>query len=223
VTGFVLVERRASAPMIDLTMLARPGMRIACVLTLVICTGTSVTVYLVPQLFAVSGDGYGFGASPTTIGQFLLPSLITASAGGPIAGLAVRRFGWRPVVVAGIVVLTVSLFGLASTHSEVWHLVVGKALIALAGSISLTALITGTAASVDEGDTGIATSLVLVARIIGFTVGFQVGGALLTAGADPVSGVPAESGFVLGFLVAGVVTALSLLVILGANRRKLHA
>jgi pimeloyl-ACP methyl ester carboxylesterase len=37
----VLVERRASAPMIDLTMLARPGMRIACVLTLVICTGTS--------------------------------------------------------------------------------------------------------------------------------------------------------------------------------------
>jgi MFS family permease len=223
VTGFVLVERRASAPMIDLKMLARPGMWIACVMTLVLCVGSSVTVYLIPQLFAVSGDGYGFGAGATAIGQFLLPSLITASAGGPIAGLAVRRFGWHPVAVAGIVALTVSLFALASTHSQIWHLVVGKALIALAGSISLTALITGTAASVDQGDTGIATSLVLVARGIGFAVGFQIGGTLLTAGADAVSGVPAESAFALGFLIAGAVTGLSLLVIFGANRRMLRA
>ena len=42
-------------------------------------TGTSVTVYLVPQLFAVSGDGYGFGASPTRI------------ANPPRRGTALRR------------------------------------------------------------------------------------------------------------------------------------
>ena len=64
-----------------------------------------------------------------------------------------------------------------------------------------------------QSDTGIATSLVLVTRVIGFAVGAQVGGALLTAGTPSGSDVPAESAFVTGFVIAGVVTALSLLVV----------
>jgi MFS family permease len=211
-TGWAAVERRAASPMVDLRMLARPTVWRSCVLTFVICVGTSAAVHLVPQLFAVSGDGYGFGAGATEIGFFLLPGAVAASLAGPIGGIGARRFGSRAVVTVGIVIMAVALIALAAVHSEVWHLVIGKMLIALANGLCVTALVTSTATSVDHGDTGIATSLVLVTRVIGFAVGVQVSGAILTAGTPSGSEVPAESSFVTGFVIAGVVTALSLLV-----------
>jgi MFS family permease len=212
VAGWIAVERRASAPMVDLRMLAQPTVWKSCVLTFVICVGTSGAVYLVPQLFAVSADGYGFGAGATQIGFYLLPGTVAATLAGPLGGIGVRRFGSRAVVTTGIVLMAVSLIAIAVVHTEIWHLVVGKAFVALANGLCVTAMVTSTATSVDQSDTGIATSLVLVTRVLGFAVGVQVSGAILTAGTPSGSDVPAESAFIAGFLIAGAVTALSLLV-----------
>ncbi|MCA1271377.1 MFS transporter [Streptomyces rubiginosohelvolus] len=212
-TGWVAVERRAASPMVDLRMLTRPAVGKSCVLTFLICVGTSAATYLVPQLFAVPADTYGFGASATAIGFFLLPGALAASLAGPISGIGVRRLGSRAVVTAGVLLMTVGLLGLAAAHTEIWHLVVGKALVALANGLCVTAMVTRTATSVDLGDTGIATGLVLVTRVIGFAVGVQVTGAILTAGTPAGSKIPAESAFVAGFVLAAAVTALSLLVV----------
>ncbi|MEU0809749.1 MFS transporter [Streptomyces sp. NPDC005970] len=212
VTGWTAVERRAASPMVDLRMLARPAVWKSSVLTFVICVGTSMAVYLVPQLFAVDTDEYGFGASATKIGFFLLPGAVAASLAGPISGIGARRFGSRAVVTTGIVIMVTALTALAAVHSEVWHLIIGKAMIALANGLCVTAMVTSTATSVDQGDTGIATSLVLVTRVLGYAVGAQVSGAMLTAATPSGSDVPAESAFVTGFVIAGAVTALSLLV-----------
>ncbi len=210
--GWIAVERRATSPMVDLSMLARPAVWKSCVLTFVICVGTSVAVYLVPQLFAVPSDEYGFGASATAIGFFLLPGAVAASLAGPISGIGARRYGSRAVVTAGVVLMVTALIALAAVHTEIWHLVIGKVMIALANGLCVTALVTGTATSVEQGDTGIATSLVLVTRVLGYAVGAQVSGALLTAATPSGSDVPAESAFVTGFAIAAAVTALSLLV-----------
>ncbi|GGV89028.1 MFS transporter [Streptomyces gelaticus] len=212
VTGWTAVERRAASPMVDLRMLARPAVWKSCVLTFVICAGTSVAVYLVPQLFAVPADEYGFGAGATEIGFFLLPGAVAASLAGPISGIGARRFGSRAVVTTGIVIMVAALIALAALHTEVWHLVIGKMMIALANGLCVTAMVTSTAISVDRSDTGIATSLVLVTRVLGYAVGAQVSGAILTAKTPAGSDVPAESAFVTGFVMAGAVTALSLLV-----------
>ncbi|MEU2269562.1 MFS transporter [Streptomyces olindensis] len=212
VTGWTAVERRAASPMVDLRMLVRPAIWKSCVLTFVICVGTSVAVYLVPQLFAVPAGAYGFGAGATEIGFYLLPGAVAASLAGPMAGIGARRFGSRAVVTAGIVIMAAALISLAAVHTEVWHLVVGKMMISLANGLCVTAMVTTTAISVEQSDTGIATSLVLVTRVIGYAVGAQVGGALLTAATPSGSDVPAESAFVTGFVIAGAVTALSLLV-----------
>ncbi|MFG2767498.1 MFS transporter [Streptomyces rubiginosohelvolus] len=212
-TGWVAVERRAASPMVDLRMLTRPAVGKSCVLTFLICVGTSAATYLVPQLFAVPADTYGFGASATEIGFFLLPGALAASLAGPISGIGVRRLGSRAVVTAGVLLMAVGLLGLAAAHTEIWHLVVGKALVALANGLCVTAMVTRTATSVDLGDTGIATGLVLVTRVIGFAVGVQVTGAILTAGTPSGSKIPAESAFVVGFVLAAAVTALSLLVV----------
>ncbi|MGF0177149.1 MFS transporter [Streptomyces sp. Marseille-Q5077] len=213
VTGWTAVERRAAEPMVDLRMLARPAVWKSCVLTFVICVGTAMPVYLVPQLFAVPSDEYGFGAGATEIGFYLLPGAVAASLAGPLGGIGARRFGSRAVVTAGIVIMAAGLIALAAVHTEVWHLVIGKMMIALANGLCVTALMTSTATTVEQSDTGIATSLVLVTRVLGYAVGVQVSGAILTAGTPSGSDVPAESAFVTGFVIAGAVTALCLLVV----------
>lgn len=179
--GWVAVERRAVAPMIDLRMLARPMVWKSCVVTFVICLGTANGAYLVPQLLDVSGDGYGFGASPTTIGLVLLPGAVAATLAGPIGGIGERRFGPRTMTIISTVMMAFALLGLSAVHGEIWHIVVGKALIALANGLCVTAMMTGVASYVDEGDTGIATSVLLVTRALGSAVGAMLGGALLTA------------------------------------------
>ncbi len=213
VTGWIRVERRSRAPMVDLRLFSKPALWSSYVITFAVCVGTASATYLVPQLFDVSAAGYGFGASPTDIGRYLLPSAIAAAVSGPLGGLAVRRFGASAVLGTGIAVMTTALFALAFVHTEVWHLVVGKALIALASGVCITAMVIKTADAVDQDNTGIATSLVLVTRVLGFAAGVQVSGAVLSAGTLSGTRVPAESAYSTGFVIAATVTALSLLVI----------
>ncbi|WP_030562805.1 MFS transporter [Streptomyces aureocirculatus] len=212
-TGWVAVERRAAAPMVDLRMLAKPAMWHACVLTLVITTSFGMVSFLLPQLFALSADGYGFGLSTTDIGLFLLPGAIAGAVSDSVGGVVARRAGLRAVLTVGAVVTAVTMIALASLHAAAWQLTVAKVLTAIAAGVASTALLTRTATAVDSRDIGIATSLLVVTRVIGVALGVQIGGAILDAGADSTTGLPTESAFATAFAVAGTVAALSLLIV----------
>jgi len=209
--GWVMVERRASSPMVDLRLLTTSGTWRSCMITFGICVGSAMTLFLLPQLLEVSGDGYGFGANTSRIGLVMLPGMIAGAAGGPLGGIAAKHFGARAVAVGGILVEATTLLALTGMHSAVWHLALAKVLVGLAAGAGYTALVTGAATAVEHNTTGIVTSLVLLAKVVGSAVGGQVAGGLLTMGSSSAADVPAESGFVAGFLIAGVVTALSLL------------
>ncbi|MFD5388025.1 MFS transporter [Streptomyces sp. NPDC127074] len=212
-TAWVTVERRAASPMVDLRMLAKPAMWHSSVLTLVVTTSFGMVAFLLPQMFAIPADGYGFGLSTTDIGLLLLPGAIAGAVSDSVGGVVARRFGLRAVLVGGAVVTTATAIALASLHTAEWQLVVAKALAAIAAGVASTALLTRAAAAVDTGDTGIATSLLVVTRVIGVALGSQVGGAILDSGADSKTGLPTESAFVTGFVTAGLVAALALLIV----------
>ncbi|PXX59645.1 putative MFS family arabinose efflux permease [Nocardia tenerifensis] len=206
-SGWVAVERRAESPMVDLRMLARPAMRNAFALTFIITTSFGMVVFLLPQLFAA--DGFGFAADTTDIGLFLLPGAVVGALSDSVGGVAARRFGPRAVVIVGAVVTSVTMIGLASLHTQAWQLVLAKVLTAFAAGLGTTALLAGTVTAVAAEDTGIATSLLVVTRVVGVALGAQIGGAILAAGGDPTT----EPAFVAGFAIAGLVAALSLLIV----------
>jgi predicted MFS family arabinose efflux permease len=199
-------------------MLAKPAMWNACVFTFVVTVSSGMVVFLLPQLFAVSGDGYGFGFGTTDIGLLLLPGVIVGAVSDSVGGVAARRFGSRAVVIVGTVVTAATMIALAALHTDAWQLVLAKVLTAFAAGVGTTALLASTATTVAAKDTGIATSLLVVTRVIGVAVGAQIGGAVLAAGKDAagkdsVTGLPSEPAFVAGFATAGVVAALALLVV----------
>ncbi|MFC4507302.1 MULTISPECIES: MFS transporter [Streptomyces] len=211
--AWVAVERRAVSPMVDLRMLAMSAMRNAIGLTFVITTSFGMVGTLLPLMFGEPADGYGFGAGTTDIGLLLLPGAIAGCVSDLIGGIAARRFGTRSVVVMGAVVTATTMMALAALHTAEWQLALAKLLTAFAAGIASTALLTSTATAVETKDTGIATSLLVVTRVVGTALGAQIAGALLDAGVDPVTGLKAESSFVTAFVVAGLVAALSLLVV----------
>ena len=211
--GWVAIERRAAAPMVDLRMLARPVVWSATVLTVAVAAASSMLLVLVPKMFDVPADSFGFGAGTTDIGLLMLPGTVAGVVAGAVGGLAVRRYGARAVVGAGVVVTAGAVLAMAVLHDSAAQLVVARALAAFAGGLATTALLASTATAVDAEDTGIATSLLVVIRLVGAVVGGQVAGSILAAGTDPRSGQPAESAFVAGFVVAALVVALSLLVV----------
>ncbi len=210
-TGWVVVERRAPSPMVDLRMLAKSAVWRACALTFVISASSGMVLLLLPQMFAAPADGYGFGASTTDIGLFLLPGAIAGVVSDSVGGIASRRFGPPAVVVVAAVATAATMTALASLHTAQWHLVLAKVLTAFAAGVATTALLAGTATAIETEDIGIATSLLVVTRVIGVALGAQVAAAILDAGKDQATGLPAESAFVTAFVVTGLVAALSLL------------
>jgi MFS family permease len=216
--AWVRVERRAATPMVDLGMLARPVMRNAYALTFVTTAVLGMVVFLIPQLFAAPADGPGFGITTTDIGLLLLPGVIAGAVSDSVGGFAARRFGSRAVVTAGMLVTAATLIGLALVHTDAWQLAVARVLVAFAAGAGTTALLASTADTVETADTGIATSLLVVTRVVGVALGAQLGGAMLAAWTDPVTGHPSESAFVAGFAAAGLVAALSLLIVRGTKQ-----
>ncbi|MFG2589403.1 MFS transporter [Streptomyces sp. NPDC048438] len=221
--GWVAVERRAVPPMVDLRMLARPALRNALGLTFVITTSFGMVGFLLPQMFGAPADGYGFGAGTTDIGLLLLPGAIAGCVSDSIGGIAARRFGTRAVVILGAVVTVATVTALTVLHTAEWQLALAKVLTAFAAGVACTALLTSTATAVETKDTGIATGLITVTRVIGTALGAQIASAVLDAGADPMTGLKSESSFVAAFTVAGLVAALSLLVVRSTTEKGAQA
>ena len=65
------------------------------------------------------------------------------------------------------------MIALASLHTAGWQLALAKVLTAFAAGVGTTALLAGTATAIETKDIGIATSLLVVTRVIGVALGAQ--------------------------------------------------
>ena len=102
---WVLVELRTPAPMIDLRTLAHRPVLLTNVTTLISGFALFSCFVLMPAFVAApSSRGYGFGASATVAGLYLLPSSVAMLFSGPLAGLAGRRYGSKWPLAVGMLV-----------------------------------------------------------------------------------------------------------------------
>ena len=151
--------------------------------------------------------GYGFGATATMTGLYLLPGSLLMLGAGPAAGLLGRRFGSKWPLALGMVLIAVSTFGLAALHSEPWQIVVSMAGLSVGVGFAFAAMAALITEAVDPTETGIATGINTVMRTVGAVVGAQVGAAILTATTLPGTAVPTEGAYVGAFLLSAVAAA----------------
>jgi predicted MFS family arabinose efflux permease len=199
--AFLWIERRSSAPLVDLSRLrtrAVAGPNVVILLaTSVMC---SLFFFLALYLQTV------LGGSALSAGVQLLPLTGTIVVVAPLAGRLADRMGARVPVTAGMALLATALLGLSTlrTDSALWTMFPWLALAGL--GIGLTTTPTTTAAmGGGAGEHGIAAGLLNTFRATGLALGIAVMGAVL-AGYGGGAAASADS-FVDGFSAAVTVNA----------------
>jgi EmrB/QacA subfamily drug resistance transporter len=227
--AWVVVERRVPDPLIDMRMFVRRTVLLTNVAALL--TGFSMfgTFILIANFLETpkSAAAYGFGASATLAGLYLLPSSVTGLAGGPLAGTLGRLFGSKVPLAVGLGSSAVGIGFLAAFHDRGWHIVLGMLFWGVGVPMAFAAMAKLIVDSVRPSETGVAGGVNTVMRTIGGVIGAQAGAAILTADTIAGTAVPAESAYVIAFVVAaavaGVATVVALLVTPRGHHRALQA
>lgn len=198
-------ERQAPQPMVDLRMMRLRGVWTTNVTSLLVGFGMFGTFVLVPQLVQTpAAAGYGFGASVTEAGLFLLPASVAMLVAGSSSGLLSGRFGPKVSILLGVGALAVSYVVLATAHGQRWEIYVGSGINGLGIGMALAAMATVMVSSVSPTQTGVATGMNTIMRSIGGALGAQVAASVIAAHAG-ARGLPAETGYTLSFwLFCGV-------------------
>lgn len=184
---FFWIERRATAPLVAIEMLARPSVRWGNLAALVIFSMEAGLVFLMTLYLQDVLD-----VGPLTTGLvFGVPGLASVAA-GVVAGRIIARRGARPVLLAALLVqggFTVPLMMLGTEQSWLW-LLVPALFVGFLGHITAVVAATVIATSdVEDTDAGLATGLVTTSQRIAVTVGIPLLGAVMLLQADLLAGI----------------------------------
>jgi EmrB/QacA subfamily drug resistance transporter len=209
-----VAELRVPEPMVDMRMLAVRQVLFTNLTALVAGFAMFGTFVLVPNFVQTPHDlsrgvqrlvDYGFDASATKAGLYLLPSSITLLFAGPVAGLIGRRTGSKWPLSAGLALVSASAAALAIWHDESWQILVSMAVLGIGVGFAFAAMATLVTEAVRPSETGVATGMNTVMRTVGGVVGGQVGAALLAAHTIPgTGGVPSVVGYEIAFGIGAV-------------------
>ncbi|MBA2331517.1 MAG: MFS transporter, partial [Actinobacteria bacterium] len=218
-----LVESRSRFPMVDMRMLAHRPVLLTNVATLVSGFALFSCFVLVPTFVqAPSSRGYGFDATATEAGLYLLPSSLAMLFSGPAAGLLGRRFGSKWPLAGGMLIVSVAALVLARANDEPWHVVAASGALGVGVGFAFAAMVALIAENVDASEMGVATGMNTVVRMVGSVVGGQVGAALLTAQTIGNTSAPAESAFTTTFALSAAAALAAALVATAIVRRPLR-
>jgi EmrB/QacA subfamily drug resistance transporter len=211
--GWGVAELRVDEPMVDMRMLARREILFTNITALIAGFAMFGTFVLVPNFVEMphgltaslqQAVTYGFDASATKAGLYLLPSSVTLLFAGPLAGLIGRRFGFKWPLAAGMLLVALSAGSLAAWHDEPWQILASMPVLGIGVGFAFAAMATLITEAVRPTETGVATGMNTVMRTVGGVIGGQVGAALLTAHTIPGTKVPSVDGFTIAFAISAV-------------------
>ena len=219
VATWVRYEARHPEPLVDMRMMRDRPVLTTNLTALLIGFGMFGSYILVPQFVQVpTASGFGFGASVTTAGLFMLPSALVMLVAGPISGLMGSRYGSKLPLVIGTMLACASFLMLAAWHSTHLAIYIATALMGLGIGFSFAAMANLIVEAVDQGQTGVATGMNTIMRTIGGSIGGQVAASIIAGHITP-SGLPAESGYTTAFAVSAFGVALAVLAALAIPGR----
>ncbi|HEY1134389.1 MAG TPA: MFS transporter [Nocardioides sp.] len=202
--GWIAVENRVRVPMIDMQMMRRRGVWTTNLVGGFVGFGMFSSFGFLPQFLQTpEASGYGFGATIAESGQILLPSAIASFVVGFVTAPIVKRLGARTVIVTGTLLTGAAFASIAIWHDAVWQIVAATTLQGFGNGMVFGSLAGVVIASVPASQTGVASGMNANIRTIGGSIGSAVMAGVVTAHVG-LGGLPAESGYVVGFaLIAG--------------------
>ena len=199
--GFIAIERRARKPLLRLDYFRRPNFTGP-----LIAQPLSQFAYMGAFLVAPLLLDELFGYSVSAIALVLLARPLVYSVFSPVGGRFATTVGERAMIVAGSVLMALSMLSwvFAAHWVNLPLIILGLVLSGLAMGLASPSYATVIAGAVDDGDLGIANAMGTTMMNIGMLTGIQTMFVVLGDGRQP-------DDFAVVFAFAGVVTALGLI------------
>lgn len=189
---FAWTEQRAPEPIVPFSLFRNRIIGVGCITAFMVGAAMFGALSFVPLY--VQGT---LGGTATEAGALLTPFLLGWVTMSVVGGRLMFRIGYRPTILAGLVVLVASFGVLATfggTTPRSW--LVGDVLaMGIGMGLVMFALLITVQNSVSRGQLGIATSLNQFSRSIGQTVGVAIMGTVMTISlASHIAEIQKESG-----------------------------
>jgi MFS family permease len=211
-TVWVVFESRKREPLVDMQMMRLRGVWTTNTCALLIGFGLFGGWILIPQLVELpESTGFGFGASITQAGIYLLPGTIGMLVFSPVAGRLATTVGPKVPLAIGSLTSTAAFVLLALGHDQSWQIYLGMGLMGVGIGLAFSAMANLIVEAVPPRQTGVATGMHTIVRTVGNAFGSQAS-ATIVASSVALSGLPLERGFTIAFAVYAVVLLLAFLV-----------
>jgi EmrB/QacA subfamily drug resistance transporter len=213
-------EMRAKEPLVDMRMMRIRGVWTTNAVAALLGFGMYSSFILLPEFVETpSGVGYGFNASVTGAGLFLVPATLAMLVAGAQTGRLERRFGSKPPLLAGTLVTMSAYLLLASARASSWEIYFAALLLGTGIGLAFASMVNLIIENVGPEETGIATGMNAVTRTVGGAFGGAAVASVLTSTAGS-TGYPTASGYTIAFTVCAVALALGFVVGTGIPRRR---
>jgi EmrB/QacA subfamily drug resistance transporter len=212
ILGWVFSELRAAQPLIDMRMMRIPTVWTTNLVGLL--TGMAIfSIFTFVPVFVQTSRtaGYGFGASITGSGIFLLPMTVTMFVFGLWSGPLTARIGSKSVLVIGSALNAASLAILTLAHQQQWDVYLASAFAGMGMGFAVAAMSNLTVQSVPASQTSVASGMNANIRTIGGSIGAAVMASLITSH-TAASHLPTATGFTEGFLFLLIGTVIATIV-----------
>lgn len=209
---WVRAEGRSRHPLVDMRMMRIRGVWTTNAVALLLGFGMYSSFILLPDFVETPVRvGYGFGASVTGAGLFMLPSTVMMLIAGAQTGRLERRFGSKPPLLAGVALTAASYVLLAVARDQRWEIYVAALLLGAGIGLAFAAMVNLIIENVGPAETGIATGMNTVTRTVGGAFGGAAVASIL-AGTIRGGGSPSSGGFTAAFAACALALGLSLIV-----------
>lgn len=195
-----VIELRVTDPLVDLRVSARGPVLLTNLASVAMGFALFASNVVLPQLLSLPrATGIGLGLTLTAAALVLAPSGLAMMAMSPVAGRIARRWGAKPLLIIGAVVLAIA-YGIALLfHAEAWQILVVNVVLGVGVGLGYAAMPALIMQAVPVHETGAANGLNALMRSLGTTLAAAVTGAILARSITTTDGVtgPSETGFLL--------------------------
>ncbi len=220
IVAWVRSEVRSEDPLVDMRMMRIKGVWTTNAVAALLGFGMYASFILLPEYVETpAAVGYGFGASITEAGLFILPLTLAILVVGAQTGRLERRFGSKPPLIAGALLATLAYVMLTFARSERWEIYVAELLLGAGIGLAFAAMVNLIIENVGPAETGVATGMNTVTRTVGGAFGGSATASILGATAA-ASGYPTENGFTAAFGACAIALVIGVLVGLAIPQRR---
>ncbi|MCW4458490.1 MFS transporter [Microbacterium sp. MPKO10] len=223
-TFWVLIERRVTDPIVDISMLIDPRTISATLASLFLGFGLFGAFVLIPALVQTPvSAGYGFGATVLGAAIFLMPTTILMLAISLVSGRLTQRFSASAAVGMGGFFTAGALVFVAVFHENPASIYVGTTILGIGIGLAFAALGIMAVEHVRPEQTASASGINSLARLVGGSIASPTISAVLVATIPPGSSTPTSDGYVAGFLIAAIGAAVAAVIATIAARSRHRA